>query len=346
MRRLAIPVLYVVIFVGIAFALRVTYNRMICGDCDRPQTNVLAQRAEDLRNVRVMATGDSRMAVGFDPREYPGSYNDGQFGANMAQVYYRLKNSLPLATQLDTVFLSIGPYSFVMGPDNPRGINTGAPLLISREDSAEYGQLTSNMQVESEDDDSEMPLMHQLLDFLFPYAGQSQTAWDRYRMPPVEDSYMGYIAREVASQTAPRTGKDRAEAIFRYVDGPSAIAQAYARKIVEICERKGIKLILVRLPLTPGYVAEMEKFVSRAQYEGWLDSMTAGTMSAVDYIDLHDHLYDRPGAFQDGDHLNASGARLVAQALRSEIRQDLVQTANRGTVGRAAVSRPSTHREP
>lgn len=329
MRRLAIAVLFVAIFVAIAFMLRVTYNRMLCGDCDQPQADVLAQRAEDLRTVRVLATGDSRMAVGFDPREYPGSYNDGQFGANMAQVYYRLKNSLPLATQLDTVFLSIGPYSFVMGPDNPRGINTGAPLLISREDSAEYGQLTSSVTTEANDESSETSLTHRLLDFLFPYAGQSQTAWDRYRMPPVEDSYMGYIAREVASQTAPRTGKDRAEAIFRYVDGPSSVAQAYTRKIVELCEREGIKLILVRLPVTPDYVAEMEKFFSSTQYVEWLTSLTAGTTSAVDYIDLHDRLYDRPGAFQDGDHLNASGARVVAQTLRTEVQRDAVQAAMR-----------------
>ena len=307
-----------------AVVIRHAYNTYTCGSCGAGTEESEARRVDELARARTLAVGDSRMAVGFDPRDFPASYNDGMFGANFAQVYFRLRQSLQTATAVDTVLISVGPYTFVMGPDNPRGTNAGIPTLPTATDSVEFYRVLGTDFIPSDTTTSqEREYLAPVRDWLanaFPYAGQSQVLWDRYRMPPAESAFMGYTVREVASQTAPRSGKDRAEAIFAHIDGPSEIATHYLQRSIKLCQERGIDVVLVRLPVSDEYLTAVRSFVSDETYSAWLDSLLQETPAR--YVDMHREFVGRKGLFQDGDHLNGRGASAATKLLHSILQSD------------------------
>lgn len=87
--------------------------------------------------------------------------------------------------------------------------------------------------------------------------------------------------------------------------GFSDFQQFYLNKIVELCMKNNVRLILINTPISDNYYKRIpKKFISN--YYNTLSSLN----EKIDFWDFHS-LHFENACFGDGDHLNAIGAKTL-----------------------------------
>jgi len=90
------------------------------------------------------------------------------------------------------------------------------------------------------------------------------------------------------------------------------------RSLLAELRRRGVRVVLVRFPVSPRYRAAAAALGARSSQR---DALLAEllTPGQVDHLDL-ERLFDaRPGAFLDADHLGPRGRRALTRRLRREL---------------------------
>jgi hypothetical protein len=130
--------------------------------------------------------------------------------------------------------------------------------------------------------------------------------------------------RDPTARDAPWTVADvegGVEAARRHLLGSDpwdeAMVDALRRLVADLRER-GIRVILVRFPVTAAYAKESRRLgADPARRDALLAELQAG--GGVDHLDHEALFFGRPDLFGDGDHLAPRGKRLFTDVLARDL---------------------------
>ena len=89
-------------------------------------------------------------------------------------------------------------------------------------------------------------------------------------------------------------------------------------RIVEGCRRAGLRIVLVRFPVTRRYAAESRRLgADPADRDVLLQTLAA--VEGLEHLDYEDLFFEQPGLFTDGDHLNGWGKRRFSLRLARDL---------------------------
>ncbi|MBX2798261.1 MAG: hypothetical protein KTR31_11345 [Myxococcales bacterium] len=162
---------------------------------------------------------------------------------------------------------------------------------------------------------------------LLSYLGR----WSKARLAP----YAGELITSVQYVTATKhfrrgqTGPGSGLVVFE--NGVQAARRHFARgdpfdrdmvwafrRILTGCRRAGLRVVLVRYPVTRGYARESRRLGGDPSLRDELVGEFAQE-GTVDHLDFEGLYFDQPDLFGDGDHLNVFGKRAFTTELRSAL---------------------------
>lgn len=92
------------------------------------------------------------------------------------------------------------------------------------------------------------------------------------------------------------------------------------RRLIDDLVGRGLRVVLVRFPVTRAYAAESRRLGADPARR---DALVAelGKPGVIDHLDLEGALFGQPDLFGDGDHLNPIGKRRFSVMLAGELRR-------------------------
>lgn len=96
----------------------------------------------------------------------------------------------------------------------------------------------------------------------------------------------------------------------------------YLEKIFELCQEHGVKVYLIRVPMSKEFYEEELKIVPADRLYTEVEELARNYPVFVKILDYHDLYFDHPEYFFDPDHLNIKGSDLFTERLS----QDLYKT--------------------
>ncbi len=289
-------------------ALVALYGRVVMGG------SFLMRAERSFRRERGKAEtlflGDSHGAFDIVPSLIPGAVNFATPGETYIETFYKLKAILadrPAA--LKRVVLPVDLHEFASLNDDE--LRQNLYFWIRYVDYVELGRLEGSPWTFTG---------YWLRGRFLPYAGRGDNIL-RFFKPRVRAA-RGGRAREGGRRAGPRdwrpVARNRAREHFRgrrYLDD---ILLHYFRASVEACRRDGLRVILLKYPVTEQYAAAAATFFpAEALYRVVLDA--AGGEGAIEVWDWQKAFFGRNELFRDADHLNRRGAEAFARMLRERL---------------------------
>lgn len=96
--------------------------------------------------------------------------------------------------------------------------------------------------------------------------------------------------------------------------------KAYFKKILQLCDDHGIKVYLIRYPVSQEFYTEETKIVPPGKLYPEVESIASGYSSYKGTLDYHNLFFDHPEYFFDPDHLNIKGSDLFTLKLADDLR--------------------------
>lgn len=96
------------------------------------------------------------------------------------------------------------------------------------------------------------------------------------------------------------------------------VAALYFSRVLELCRKKGIGVLVVRYPLTAAYLRGVDEIAAEMGLEGRLAELLA-PHPEVRLLDARAEFVGNLSLFADVDHLNVRGARRFTPRIRAEL---------------------------
>ena len=93
----------------------------------------------------------------------------------------------------------------------------------------------------------------------------------------------------------------------------------YFEKILHLCQDHGVRVVMVRMPMTKEFNIEEGKLVPEEKLFAEVQAITKNYPNFVRALDYHDLFEDHPEYFFDPDHLNIKGADLFSERLAADL---------------------------
>ncbi|MDZ7743373.1 MAG: hypothetical protein U5Q03_16950 [Bacteroidota bacterium] len=135
----------------------------------------------------------------------------------------------------------------------------------------------------------------------------------------VEENYDWSGARRVDKSEEKRRARYKSDIYFSmkgYFDPTLAI---YFNKILELCHEHGIKVILIRVPVTKAYWEYVSSKIPVDSLYDKIEGIYNRYPNVKKVLDYHDVFFLRPELFFDADHLNPEGAELFTKRLKEDL---------------------------
>jgi hypothetical protein len=147
----------------------------------------------------------------------------------------------------------------------------------------------------------------------------------RIKMGKVE-MYHGYRAHRDYHNFADepdkqKTAWDKANLILSKEEYFDPAIRVYFEKILQLCQDHGVKVIMVRMPMTKEFNIEEGKLVPEQKLLSEVQAITSKYPNFVRALDYHDLFEDHPDYFFDPDHLNIKGADLFTTRLAEDLKK-------------------------
>ncbi len=277
------------------------------------KVDVQCHKAEN--KTEIIALGDSHAATGFDPRVFKNGFNFSSFGENYIYNYYKLKYILEKNNKLKTVILPIDLHTF----STWRADRFWHDFYWIRY--VNYLELGS---------EKKMPLRFigkYISAKLFPYLGEFKTIFNftpskkrKARVKPMV--FQGFVIKK--NDFFYKRGKRTKQRIgLHYYKQKSfdKTVKKYFKKILQICLKHNIKLILVKYPVSKIYYEYAAKIVKVENYYNKITFMIKKYRN-VQILDFHNLFFRNDGIFfHDPDHLNQRGAKEFSVKVREELKR-------------------------
>ncbi len=263
------------------------------------------QLTEDLE---YLILGDSHAQDGLNPGVLPNGFNFASSGENWVQTYYKLNHILKdTNTKFRTLVLPFDLHSF-------------SSFRSGRfEDLYYWSQYIEFIELGEMTGERYKHLPEIIEGRYFPYFGQGRSFLRLFAGLGKKDTrplIKGYIGFDEEGKIVPRTrspeAKKRARRHFKGADPVSENLAVFFKRILKLCNDRGINVVLVKFPVTREYysavgeliqIDEVDKEVSRLVPPG----------SNTRILDFRRLFFDQQELLADVDHLNPKGAEILTK---------------------------------
>lgn len=97
--------------------------------------------------------------------------------------------------------------------------------------------------------------------------------------------------------------------------------KAYYKKILQLCQSHGVKVLMIRYPMTREFHEEEIRIVPERQLFSEVQSIAEQYPVFVKLFDYHNLFFDHPEYFFDPDHLNIKGSDLFTRRFAEDMKQ-------------------------
>jgi hypothetical protein len=97
----------------------------------------------------------------------------------------------------------------------------------------------------------------------------------------------------------------------------------YFEKIFQLCQAHGVKVLLLRIPMSKEFYEEETKIVPADKLYHEVETIASRYPVYIRTMDYHDLYFDHPEYFFDPDHLNIKGSDLFTTRLAEDLRNVL-----------------------
>jgi len=265
------------------------------------------------KNIDILFLGDSRTLYGINPKYISKpSFNYASPGENYLVSYYKFKELLNEGRMdLKMIVLPVDLHSFVPN----RSYN------FSHERDWYYGKFINFFELAF----AEKSIYYFKHEFLsrMNFLGKGFDILKTFKNVKLKSVYFGHVDltdnySEEKNKSA--IAKKAAKGHLRYINednGPGELSgeilSSYLEKIIHLAEENGIKVALIKLPVTGEYLSASEKYIpDRHEYYKALDKYEG--MENVYLFDFQQSIAD-DSLFADSNHLNISGATIFSMKL-------------------------------
>jgi hypothetical protein len=262
--------------------------------------------------TRTLIVGDSHLEKGLNPEDLPGSASIAYSGETYFYTYFKLRHFLRFNPAIRTVILGCGWHNF------PGEFNESR-LFGDR--AADYQAYFPLLDVEGTrvlrrwSPDYLVPLL--LFDFGLPigiYKYDNKALLKGILRHPLSMTDIPFYGGHKGSQVAGPINRKRLMEHYAFTSSTleleiSSITVVYFRKIIELCRKENIRVLLVTTPVHKGY-RDGVPIKAISYFNGIIAEMTM--LHGIQYIDLS--TFPLPNSsFRDADHLNRRGASAVGK---------------------------------
>lgn len=261
-------------------------------------------------NTKILLIGDSHIKSGLDPLIINSSFNLASLGENYIQTYYKLRKNLQ-----DEKFR---PEFIVM----PLDLHTFSSYRSSRFEDHWYWKDFVDFR-EVAEINKNVSSVEKNLNLMFPLAGQGRnlikyffqrnsTVLIKGYMPVNESFLLANNKEAIASARADYHLKNQAA-----IDSSILL---YFSKLIELAQEKGIKVILVKFPITKEYYNAAGKYIQdNNEYYSQIFSSIKSCRD-VYLMDYQKKFFGKQFIFKDSDHLNYDGAEQLSRLFTNDMK--------------------------
>ena len=263
--------------------------------------------------TRILIAGDSHMETAIDPANLPGCTNIASSSENYFYTYFKLRHFLNRNPGIRTILLGCGWHNF------SRVYNESLLVGDRAGSMADYFPYL--------DKDGKKVIRRWSPDYLVPfltydvglpigfYKNKYLQKGVFLRSLSVSDitTYGGYVEKNV-TQIKPADVRKKLDIYYGNSSsdsGGSPIMLEYIRKMIDLCEARSVRLILVNTPVHSMYREGVPEWAVD-NFERIIPELTV--QRNVQYVDLSG-LSLPNSSFLDGDHVNRKGAEIVVKAV-------------------------------
>jgi hypothetical protein len=299
---------------AIHLALVAFHRDRVFGDgvSERTQAQYDAVRG----GVHTLILGSSHAKWGIAADALEDAFNLSLGGQTAPESYYVLRSELADPTvDLHTVIL---PADSVTFSDWQSGVFGYRHWYAPRVDYAAIGRRRGR------------PLLYAANGFLgewAPYAGQRRQilSYLNTGISPQLAAHIGLAMNRGSFSSSDSWAKEPAEKRRATADerarlhfpepGFDEVAGEYLRRTLELAREEGLRVLLVRFPLSMEYLLASRPFMESADVDAHLEEILADHPE-VQVLDARLDYAGLPRLFVDPDHLNQRGARLLTRRVR------------------------------
>ena len=266
------------------------------------------------KEIEVLAVGDSHVATGFDPRVFQRAFNFSLYGENYIYNYYKLKYILRRNPQIKAVILPVDIHSFS---------SWRADRFLHDFYWVKY---VDYLQVGHAKGEVLRFIGKYIKGKWFPYIGEYETAFglpqsdEKERQAALPEIIRGFV---VKTETFEKNRKKRTRQRVRlhyhnhhYVD---KVVARYFEKILELCVRYKKNLVLVKFPVTEIYFRYTSDQVPVDKLYDRVKRLIKPHPN-VRLLDYQNLFFDNDAPyFDDPDHLNQHGAKILSRKIRRDL---------------------------
>ena len=262
--------------------------------------------------LKYLLLGDSHIQNAIDPRILKNSFNYSSANENYIQTYYKLKSVVEDKNKIpEYIVLPIDVSSF-----------SGFRSDRFKYD-AYWTRYMDYFELKKVKDDWSY-ITKWLSGKFFSYAGNYETIF-RYWIVSrnsLGELHFGFKARyeKLANREDKSEFSERRAKLYidkeNYFDKDLSL---YFQKILDYCENKSIKVILIRLPVDEHYYEFVATMMPIENYYEKIDEIISKYKIIQYNIDYHNLFFGKLEFLRNPDHVNYKGAPIVSQMLMKKL---------------------------
>lgn len=263
--------------------------------------------------VSVVFIGDSHVLSGVNPVLIEGSYNFGFDGENTIEEYYKYKYYLERGWKPEVAVIQID-------------LHTLSSFKSERfRDPAFWKQYVDYLEVGLFKGRLQSFLKLRLMGE-FAYMGELEYVLDLLLDPKQPKKFVsGFEGGRKGNFSVHNDSKKQELAATRasnHFEGHQPLDPdllAYFLRMVDLLETHGVKVVLVRYPVTEWYGEESKQYVSVKDFYRTIEDGLTKNDSMFIMLDYHDLFWGQDELFLDSDHLNATGAEQISIRIKEDL---------------------------
>lgn len=272
----------------------------------------------------VLIAGASHMRLGVNPAILGGAVNVAQNGEPYYLTLGKLRYLLDSLPEVETVLLGYSPHDLSTFNDHKLLDRRWAWTMFERFDGFVDWKSLDGVPIGRRE-----LAASRVRNRLFISGPAVRALVRRVEGRPAHYPFIGEYEAFEGSRLSPQNLAAVVERHFRVNGAPaevSAISVEYLRRIVRLCQARGVELVLVTTPLHPSYRPLVPPTIAQA----WRD--LADSLAREPGVRVLDFttLIDEDRYFANCDHLNTDGAALLSRRLRDLLHPGLPAPADPG----------------
>ncbi len=264
--------------------------------------------------AKVLILGDSHTANGIDPETIGNAVNFADYGESYIHDYYKLKYALRQNNYIKAVILPVDLHS-LNDLRNERVLFTG--YWDRYIDFPELGKIKGRQL---------QYLIYKYIDIeIFDFRGEFSALFSQLFKSKKKSKKKKFINkfRGVKNQyfhrNRDRKGEKRALRHYLGAKYPNREMAGFLIRIIKLCKSRGLKLILLRMPVTINYFKVAKSFVKVKNYYNFVKGLIKHYPNTF-LLDYHDIFFNKERwKFYDSEHLNFDGAVLFSNILKKKL---------------------------